>query len=187
VIDPDGDSLTYGFRVYGDSLLTDLVASANWVAPGTGTTSWLVDPPLSSEGLFWWRAFAADTTEWGPAAEPVSFVFVSSGPPPVADLRALVADSCVVLIWSPIEEAVGYVVYRDSLVSFIPSLEDSVGATPDTSYVDCEPSGGRAYYVVRAVDAAGRKSEDSMQVGQFQRPLSVQERGLNVLLRLGGR
>ena len=78
-------------------------------------------------------------------------------------------------MWSPVMEAVGYIVYRDSLVHFEPGQEDSLGFTPDTSYVDCDPVGEEAYYVVRAVDAIGRKSEDSQQVGQFDREVIVGE------------
>jgi hypothetical protein len=160
VTDPEGDLLTYGFRVYGDSLLTGLVASVDGIAPGVGTTSWQVDPPLSSEGMCWWRAFAADSLEWGPASEPASFLY-----------------SCVALLWSSVPEAVSYVIYRDSLAGFVPGAQDSVGVTVDTSYMDCDPVAGAAYYVVRAVDAVGRKSEDSRQVGQFERDLSSQEKG----------
>jgi hypothetical protein len=177
VTDPEGDLLTYGFRVYGDSLLTGLVASVDGIAPGVGTTSWQVDPPLSSEGMCWWRAFAADSLEWGPASEPASFLYLYSGPPPVTDLRVLLADSCVALLWSSVPEAVSYVIYRDSLAGFVPGAQDSVGVTVDTSYMDCDPVAGAAYYVVRAVDAVGRKSEDSRQVGQFERDLSSQEKG----------
>ena len=97
--------------------------------------------------------------------------FISTGPPPVSNLRAMVVDSCVALIWSPVAEADHYVIYRDSLAGFIPGPEDSVGLTMDTSYVDCDPVGGQAYYAVRSVDAIGRKSEDSQQVGQFGRGL----------------
>jgi hypothetical protein len=175
VTDPDGDAVTYGFRVYSNSLLTDLLASADGVAEGTGTTSWPVSPPLPAEGIYWWRAFAADTSEWGLAAEPRTFHYVSSGPPPVSDLRAMVVDTCLALIWSPVTEAVGYVVYRDSLAHFEPAQEDSLAFTPDTSYVDCDPVGGKAYYVVRAVDAAGLKSEDSWLVGQFDREMIAAE------------
>lgn len=97
--------------------------------------------------------------------------FISTGPPPVSNLRAQVVDSCLALIWSSVTEANHYVIYRDSLASFEPAPEDSVGATVDTSYVDCDPAAVEAYYVVRAVDAFGRKSEDSQKVGQFQREL----------------
>ena len=36
--DPEGQPLTYGFRVYSDALLTQLAASVDGVASGVGTT-----------------------------------------------------------------------------------------------------------------------------------------------------
>ncbi len=170
VTDPDGDPVTYGFRIYGDALLTDLVASADGIAEGSGTTAWTVSPPLPSEGTYWWRAFAADTTEWGPFSAPRSFLYVSSGPPAPAGLRAQTSAGAIALIWSPVAEAVGYVVYRDSTAGFLPGPEDSLGHSADTAYVDGDEV-TRGYYVVRAVDAAGQKSEDSAQVGQFDKYL----------------
>jgi hypothetical protein len=172
-VDSDGDSLTYSYRVYGDSLLTDLVASTDDIAAGIGTTSWQLDPPLAAEGSYWWRAFAADSLEWGLASEPSSFLYLYSGPPPVADLRILKAGGCIALVWSPVPEAVSYVVYRDGQPGFVPGAEDSLGLTADTSLVDCDPTASQAYYVVRAVDAGGQKSEDSVQVGQFHQELDM--------------
>jgi hypothetical protein len=170
VTDPDGDVVTYGFRVYGDSLLTDLAATADGIAEGTGTTAWQVDPPLPTEGTYWWRAFAADTTEWGPFSAPRSFRYTSSGPPPPMSLWAQTSGNCIALMWSPVTEAVGYVIYRDSLAGFVPGPGDSLTYTVDTSHVDCDVM-ERAYYVIRSVDAGGQKSEDSSQVGQFGKEL----------------
>ncbi len=170
VTDPDGDAVTYGFRIYGDLLLTDLVATADGVSEGAGTTGWTVSPPLPAEGTYWWRAYADDGTEWGPFSAPRSFQYTSSGPPAPADLWAWTAGDGVALIWPPVAEAIGYVIYRDSTAGFDPGPEDSLAYSADTVYVD----GGivdRAYYVIRAVDAAGQKSENSAQVGQFDTEL----------------
>ena len=49
--DPEGDPLTYGFRVYSDPDLTNLVASTSGVAPGATTTSWEVDAPPGDRHL----------------------------------------------------------------------------------------------------------------------------------------
>ncbi len=59
--DPEGDPLTYGFRVYSDADLTILVASVNDVAPGATTTSW--QTPAIGLGTYYWRAFAADANQ----------------------------------------------------------------------------------------------------------------------------
>jgi hypothetical protein len=171
VTDPDGDPVTYGFRVYADDLLTDLAATADGVAEGAGTTAWTISPPLPSEGIYWWRAYAADTTEWGSFSAPRSFHYVSSGPPAPADLRAETAGDAVALIWSPVAEAVGYIVYRDSTAGFTPGPEDSLAFSVDTVYTD-QDAVVNGYYVVRAVDAGGQKSEDSSRVGQFEKALT---------------
>jgi hypothetical protein len=63
--DPDGPGpLAYGFRVYRDSLCTSLVASVDGIAEGAGQTQWTTSPLLTN-GSYWWRAYAADGTEWG--------------------------------------------------------------------------------------------------------------------------
>jgi hypothetical protein len=175
VSDPNGDPVTYGFRVYADSLLTEPVAWVDGVAAGSGITSWQINPPLAWEGRFWWRAFAADPTERGLACQPVSFQYVYTGPPPVSDLAIQLVNECITLSWSPVAQAVGYVVYRNSLADFEPGEDDSLTSTADTSYVDCSIEGGQAYYVIRAVDAAGLKSEDSQRVGQFPKECSVEQ------------
>ncbi len=72
-LDPNGDPLTYGYRVYSDSLLTQLVASVDSVPEGPGTTSWVVDSPLSPNTSYWWRSYAADTLERGPSMETAWF------------------------------------------------------------------------------------------------------------------
>ncbi|MCH7760007.1 T9SS type A sorting domain-containing protein, partial [candidate division TA06 bacterium] len=58
--DPEGDVLTYGFRVYSDSFLTQLVASVDGVPEGVSTTSWTVTPSLTANTQYWWRAYAED-------------------------------------------------------------------------------------------------------------------------------
>ncbi|MFH1144987.1 MAG: M14 family zinc carboxypeptidase [Candidatus Eisenbacteria bacterium] len=72
--DPDpGDVLTYGYRVYGDPLLTDLQASITGVGEGLGTTAWTLTSPLD-DGTYYWRAFADDGAERGPAMAAASFI-----------------------------------------------------------------------------------------------------------------
>jgi hypothetical protein len=89
-VDPEGDPLTYGFRIYADADLTDLVASTEGVAEGVGTTSWSSDPLAA--GTYYWRAFAADPTQRGLYCEAGSFTVTTTtavaGAPPVASLLA---------------------------------------------------------------------------------------------------
>lgn len=61
-VDRDGDAITYGFAVYSDSALTQIVAQADSIAPGEGgSTSWTVTPPLSNHETYYWRAIATDS------------------------------------------------------------------------------------------------------------------------------
>lgn len=58
--DPEGQPLTYGFRVFADEDQTDLVASVEGVPQGGATTSWVVSPALQTGATYYWRAFASD-------------------------------------------------------------------------------------------------------------------------------
>jgi hypothetical protein len=83
-IDPEGDSLAYGFRVYDDTLLTSVVAAVDGVIGAPGSTSWVVDPPLA-DGAYLWRAFADDGTTRGAFSAPAAFGVASGtavGPAP---------------------------------------------------------------------------------------------------------
>ncbi len=73
-IDPEGDPLTYGFQVYADPELTQLVASVAGVPEGAGgQTSWIVAPPLAINQTYHWRAYAADPQESGLCMPAASF------------------------------------------------------------------------------------------------------------------
>lgn len=63
--DPDGDSLTYGFRVFADSLLTDLVTGVDGIPEDSITTGWTVHQPLEAGKRYYWKAFAEDTLQRG--------------------------------------------------------------------------------------------------------------------------
>ncbi|MCA9757103.1 MAG: hypothetical protein KDA27_14965 [Candidatus Eisenbacteria bacterium] len=72
-VDPEGDPLTYGFRIWADPEMTQLVASVDGVAEGTGTTSWTSDVALDLDAVYYWRAFAADSESFGAYMAPASF------------------------------------------------------------------------------------------------------------------
>jgi hypothetical protein len=85
-VDPEGDPLTYGFQVYADAELTQLVASVAGVPEGAGgQTSWTVTPALALNQTYSWRAYAADPQVSGLCMAAASFtVSDASG---IAQLR----------------------------------------------------------------------------------------------------
>ena len=110
----------------------------------------------------------------------ISLEFVDMVPPfAITDLSATLkkgskTNGDVLLQWSQPYDNVGvthYVIYRDTTAS---SLGDSLAGTMNTSYVDgciAGTVGTNYFYTVKAVDAAGHKSEESNQVGKFDRSL----------------
>ena len=71
VTDPEGADVSYGFRVYADAALTQLVASTDGVpADDGGQTSWTASLDV---GTYHWRAYAADDVAWGPLGETRTF------------------------------------------------------------------------------------------------------------------
>ena len=64
--------LTYRFEVASDSGFQSIVASVDGLAEGSGTTSWVVSPALTS-GTFFWRARASASGTNGPFSSSVSF------------------------------------------------------------------------------------------------------------------
>ena len=94
---------------------------------------------------------------------------------PVDDLTAALSGTSVVLLWSPAAGGAGadhYVVYRDTLPDFDPQPSDSIGGTTDTAFTDTSPgvvgdTGIQYFYVIKAVDAGGYKTEASNVVGEF--------------------
>lgn len=71
--DPEGDPLTYTFRVYADPLLQTELRSGVGVVEGSLQTSWTVDPPLG-DGTYYWRAHAEDDGSRGLYSSAWSFV-----------------------------------------------------------------------------------------------------------------
>ncbi|MFC1683415.1 hypothetical protein ACFL0G_04335 [Candidatus Zixiibacteriota bacterium] len=105
------------------------------------------------------------------------FITVTDVPPAVTDLATVLAGVDLFLYWTPVEHGAGidyYVVFRDTVSGFDSSTGDSIGMTADTFYVD-QAAGGigdpglSLYYLVRAVDPAGKKSDDSNCAGEFDK------------------
>jgi len=72
--DIDGDTLSYEFEVYANSVL--ITASGNISANSSGTTSWTVELPLQENTIYLWRAIVTD--EHGlstiSSSEPMIFI-----------------------------------------------------------------------------------------------------------------
>jgi hypothetical protein len=70
--DPEENTLTYGFEVYADADLNDMVASVEALREGEEQTAWVVSPRLEEDGTYYWRANASDhelASAW-PLPEP---------------------------------------------------------------------------------------------------------------------
>jgi len=72
VTDPEGDPVTYGFRVYDSSTLTTVVFATQDVA-AVGAQAQAAPTGLTVGETYWWRTFAADTEAWGLMGDMRSF------------------------------------------------------------------------------------------------------------------
>ncbi len=77
VTDPEGDPVTYGFRVYDDAALTSVVFATEGVTAAGGEAEAEITG-LADGQTYWWRAFAADTVEWGLMSDAQDFVVNAS-------------------------------------------------------------------------------------------------------------
>jgi hypothetical protein len=124
--------------------------------------------------------------DWAPlqgtyvVADAIKFAFLADTTPPeaVENLAAAKAGGDIFLEWTPViqdtsgspESTSHYVVYRSTDAAVVPG--DSIAGTADTTYLDAGAAGSVAnnyFYIVRAVDSAGNKSENSGQVGEFDK------------------
>ena len=95
--DPDGDTVTYGFQVYSEASLTNLVASVPAQVAGAATTTWQVNVPLTEDRQYYWRARATDTAGLSGAWSATGSFFVSADntAPGVPTIILPVPDSVV--------------------------------------------------------------------------------------------
>ncbi len=75
--DPDGDSLTVEFEVYGDASLTQIVAQRSGIPVSLMTTKSQLVETLEPARFYWWRCRSNDSYEPGPWS-PASFFFTTS-------------------------------------------------------------------------------------------------------------
>jgi hypothetical protein len=127
--DIDGDSLSYGFRVYADGDMTTPVAEVNGLPPGgAGTTQWSVDIPLVENGLYSWLAVVTDEHGAETYSELASFLASTVndapslpgivGPAVGAEVPSLDVDVVVSPATDPEGGVVGYVFELDTVDTF---------------------------------------------------------------------
>ncbi|NIO29559.1 MAG: T9SS type A sorting domain-containing protein [Candidatus Latescibacteria bacterium] len=156
--DPDGmDPLTYGFRIHADSMCTNLAAYVDSVPEGVGQTAWT--PSSLADGTYWWRAYAADSKEWGLLGETRRFK-KSVVAILVKRFDAKWAGSTIRLTWdvSADEAIAGFNIYRRDESKGYEKLINRLGLIPegDRSYDDMNFEAGHTYYyTLGAVKADG--------------------------------
>jgi carboxypeptidase T len=125
-----------------------------------------------------------DARSWGDWSCYEDVTVTASAVPPerVVDLAAQLTGS-IYLSWSPVVvDTAGspvtidhYVIHRDSTFDFATSTANSLAVTADTFYLDVTAGDGNPllnhFYLVRAVDDGGNKSENSNMVGEFDAAL----------------
>jgi len=95
---------------------------------------------------------------------------IDEAPEAIDDLRVQLENRDIHLRWTEPHDDVGvsyYVMYRSINVD---SLGDSLASTIDTVYIDTSAAGDAIthyFYVVKAVDTAGNRSEESNKIGEF--------------------
>jgi hypothetical protein len=118
------------------------------------------------------------------AGEYVEFLLDSTPPQAVTDLTVFLAGDLLLLSWSAVTadtaggpETVGrYIVYRGQAPDFVPTAAESLASTADLSFPDSSVYFSpmvNFYYLVKAVDATGNKSAESVRVGEFDRDLEA--------------
>ncbi len=90
--DPDNDSLTYEFQVYGDPAMTDIVALEAGVAETQSVTSWTVTTALEENRTYFWRVRAFDGSLASGWTQASSFFVNTVNDAPTAPVLSVPAD-----------------------------------------------------------------------------------------------
>jgi len=84
-LDRDGDVVTYTVEVYRDSALLDRAVMATGIPAGAGgTTSWVVDVPLSDDTTYYWFVTAFDAFDARTSSNMRPFTVRTANAPPSA-------------------------------------------------------------------------------------------------------
>jgi len=167
--DPEYDILTYAYRVYDDPAMTNLIAQADGVPEGPGSTSWQVNLPLSDNAPYYWRVRAFDGFEDGPWSEPASFIVNSINQAPES-FGLLAPDSGTIFFelqptfaWEtttdpdPCDSVLFRLSYADDSDFTDPIIIPDLDTT---AYTPAEPlTSGLYYWRVTAVDLFGGETD----------------------------
>lgn len=126
--DPDSTSLTYNFTLALDPGFTQIVASAQGIFSGQGTTSWLVPVALQENQHYYWRAQADDWLIEGPWMTPAGFFVNTTNEPPTApaiiapvngtEVTTLAPDITVTNSTDPDSPVITYLFEADTVPTF---------------------------------------------------------------------
>jgi subtilase family serine protease/flagellar hook assembly protein FlgD/fibronectin type 3 domain-containing protein len=152
---PEGLPLTYTFELYavGAGEVLTLVDRVDGVIEDIGQTQWTATPDLA-DGLYSWRARAADPSQPGPWMPSARFrVLLDAPPAPPTGLHATPGDGSVHLTWnaSPEADLTGYRVHRSTVAGgpYTPIASPGEPVYDDTGLAN----GVTVHYVVTARDA----------------------------------
>lgn len=180
-VDRDGDAITYGFDVYADEALSQLVQSVSGLAAGeAGSTGWTVPEPLTNHARYSWLAVATDAQGAVTRSAPRSFV-VNTGNTapsepsvlsPTAGAYVTTPGGATLLAGASSDaenDPLLYVIELDAVNTFDSGLRQSSGAlSASESKVSWTVTGlienQRYFWRVRAYDG---RTESAWAGGQF--------------------
>ena len=116
--DPNGDSLSYVFELYGDNDLTTRIVPPGVVPEGTGTTAWTVPADLTENAVYYWRAQAYDGKLYGPWTNTASFRVNAVEDPPSAPIPTSPQDKTEVATTTPILTVINAVDPDDTSLTY---------------------------------------------------------------------
>ncbi len=164
--DAEGDVLTYGYQIFSDSLLTNLVIETDGQPQTVGNSQWASSSALDEDTIYYWRTRAFDGFEYGPWSDTASFWVNANDQPPAAFQLVTPADSAVVLdllpsfVWTPSGDQDRFDTARYMFLianndNF--AAADTVTGLSDTGYtmVDSLQLGNVYYWKVEAYDKFG--------------------------------
>ena len=166
-VDPDGDTLQYVFRIFGDPDGSVLITESDPVDESDGVTAWRVTGPLEENGTFYWEVVATDGLLEGPPSERFHFRVNAVHDPPSIPALILPGDGSEVdgpnvgLVVTNAESPDGYGLhyhfglYRDESLADLLADDPYVNEGQDSTVWDVPSQltpGETYFWRVRAVD-----------------------------------